>query len=67
MPRFRKRPIVVEAEQWFRKNDALEDFFYIETLEGSIRVNSGDWIITGVMGEIYPCKNEIFQMTYEPA
>lgn len=41
--------------------------FYIETLEGRMRVEIDDWIITGVKGEHYPCKPNIFEMTYEPA
>lgn len=39
---------------------------WIDTLEQSHRVCPGDWIITGVKGERYPCKDEIFRMTYEP-
>ncbi len=39
----------------------------IHTLEGSMRANHGDWIIQGVQGEIYPCKPDIFEATYEPA
>lgn len=39
----------------------------IKTLEGVMRGNEGDYIIQGVGGEIYPCKPEIFAMTYEPA
>ena len=37
----------------------------IETLEGVMRGNAGDWIIRGVQGELYPCKREIFEATYE--
>lgn len=37
----------------------------IETLEGSMKASAGDWIILGVKGEIYPCKPDIFEMTYE--
>lgn len=40
--------------------------FYLKTLEGDHRVNSGDFIIKGIKGEIYPCKPDIFEMTYEP-
>jgi len=36
----------------------------IATLEGLMRCNIGDWIIKGVKGEFYPCKDDIFQMTY---
>ncbi|MEY4719305.1 MAG: hypothetical protein RL563_1923 [Pseudomonadota bacterium] len=37
----------------------------IETLEGVLRGNAGDYIIQGVNGEIYACKPDIFAMTYE--
>jgi hypothetical protein len=39
----------------------------VATLEGTMRANPGDWIIRGVKGEIYPCKPEIFEATYEDA
>lgn len=39
--------------------------FFIETLEGNHRVKAGDYIIKGVKGEFYPCKADIFEMTYE--
>jgi len=38
----------------------------IKTLENWIEVTPGDWIITGVKGEHYPCKPDIFEKTYEP-
>jgi hypothetical protein len=37
----------------------------IQTLEGAMRVDIGDWIIRGVQGELYPCKPDIFDATYE--
>lgn len=37
----------------------------VETLEGSMTASDGDWIIKGVKGEIYPCKPDIFEQTYE--
>jgi hypothetical protein len=37
----------------------------IETLEGFMQAEVGDWIITGVKGEHYPCKPDIFEMTYD--
>ena len=37
----------------------------IQTLEGEMRANIGDWIIKGVKGEFYPCRNDIFTMTYD--
>jgi hypothetical protein len=40
---------------------------WVDTLEGGLIVCPGDWIITGVKGEHYPCKPDIFAMTYEPA
>ena len=39
---------------------------YIKTLEGDHHVSEGDWIIRGVQGELYPCKPDIFEATYEP-
>jgi len=38
----------------------------INTLEGTMTANPGDWIIKGVKGEFYPCKPDIFEATYEP-
>lgn len=38
----------------------------IETLEGFMECSHGDWVITGVNGEKYPCKPDIFEKTYEP-
>lgn len=38
---------------------------YIDTLEGAMRADYGDWVIRGVKGEIYPCKHAIFKETYE--
>lgn len=74
MTKFRKKPVVIEAEQFFanRKPWPKRVFEYlgafnhwIYTLEGSMSVSNGDWIITGVKGEKYPCKPDIFEMTYE--
>ena len=39
--------------------------FWIDTLEGRMDVTPGDWIITGVKGERYPCKSDTFELTYE--
>ena len=77
--KYRKKPVVIEATQWFRHGDHSavhdpEDFGlqiekglgFIDTLEGGHIVTPGDWIITGVKGEHYPCKPDIFAMTYEP-
>ena len=43
------------------------DCYLIPTLEGTMRMDRGDMLITGVAGEIYPCKPDIFEMTYELA
>lgn len=119
MPLFRKRPITIEASQWFKNGDHPLDYSkervgfeggvsrmyspserkeygwegdivryfrrpdvsgcshckhcgqmmdvhgWIDTLEGGHIVCPGDWIITGVKGEMYPCKPDVFAATYE--
>ena len=60
MGKYRKKPVVVEAIQ-------LTQRVTIHTLEGDMTGNPGDWLITGVNGERDPCKDDIFQKTYEPA
>ena len=85
MPKFRKKPVVIEAKLYeFGDEDGfvVDGRYYdksgpvpramnrkpaIKTLEGFHEVTPGDWIITGVKGERYPCKPDIFAMTYEPA
>lgn len=82
MTAYRKKPVVIEATQWFKMGDhpavgMVRDFLAnggrgdaspgIETLEGKHCVTPGDWIITGVKGEHYVCKPDIFEMTYELA
>jgi len=48
------------------EEDALKSGeYYINTLEGIMTANAGDWIIKGVKGEFYPCKPDIFEKTYE--
>jgi hypothetical protein len=73
MAQFRKKPVVIEAWQYVGYNfrgpllrNPGETQVYIETLEGPLNVNDGDWIITGVKGEVYPCKPDVFDATYEP-
>ena len=57
--------------EWFteayEKGDILllTDGVEIKTLEGQLKANVGDWIIQGIKGEIYPCKPDIFEATYE--
>ena len=75
--KYRKKPVVIEATQWFKNGDhpavvaviTLDGLphknGWISTLEGGHIVTPGDWIITGVKGEHYPCKPDIFTMTYE--
>ena len=70
--KYRKKPVVIEATQWFKDGDhpavqhAIEDQYTIKTLEGYMLVTPGDFIITGVKGEVYPCAPDIFELTYEP-
>lgn len=59
MGQFRKRPLVVRASRAYQRQ-------VIDTLEGRMIAEAGDWIITGVNGELYPCKDETFRKTYEP-
>lgn len=108
--KFRKKPIVIEATQWFKNGDHPDDYpggseparklarehewegaivhyfrrpdipddqacqhcqqimrihGWINTKEGGHIVCPGDWIITGVQGERYPCKPDIFAATYD--
>ena len=119
MTKFRKKPVVIEAHQWFKNGDHPEDYSkthdgfeggemrqfspeyrkargwesdivryyrrpdvsgekpcqhcgvrmhehgWIDTLEAGHNVCPGDWIITGIKGEMYPCKPDIFEATYE--
>lgn len=59
MAKFRKKPVVIEAERLTERTE-------IKTLEGVMVGEIGDWLITGIAGEKYPCKDEIFRATYEP-
>ena len=103
--KYRKKPVVIEAELWLKNGDHSQDYpwrmrpavdeaeglvvrYYrdpydsggrhceecrqemnshgwIDTREGGHIVCPGDWIITGVKGERYPCKPDIFEVTYE--
>lgn len=80
MAKFRKKPVVIDAVQWDGKNlkdiaalggareygqEFMSDDLVIHTLGGNMTASKGDWIIRGVNGEIYPCKDEIFRMTYD--
>ena len=57
--KFKKKPVIVEAYQ-------TDTAMIIHTLEGDMKAEPGDWIITGVNGEQYPCKPDVFEKTYEP-
>ncbi len=56
--KYRKKPIVIEA---YQTNTEM----IIHTLEGDMKANVGDYIITGLRGEKYPCKPDIFEKSYE--
>lgn len=56
----RQKLIVVDTYQTDTQMD-------IETLDDPMHASPGDYIITGVNGERYPCKPDIFKKTYEPA
>lgn len=101
--KFRKKPVVIEAKQWFPPGDERHDpsmvtyragnavsppdyrqtgdIYPFSTIKGmgeniyfirvggvndNVEIHPGDWIITGVKGEKYPCKPDIFEATYEP-
>jgi hypothetical protein len=87
MAKYRKKPEVIEAEQYSRVRHVRTGYVpagvvkrygvneegaeyerepVCKTLEGDLTVSDGDWIITGVKGEHYPCKEDVFRMTYEP-
>lgn len=57
--KYRKKPVIIEAYQTNKEQ-------VIHTLEGDMKADAGDYIITGVKGEQYPCKPDIFEQTYEP-
>jgi len=58
MAKYRKRPVIVEAEQVLERT-------VIKTLEGDIMAEAGDWIVTGIKGEKYPVRVDIFEETYD--
>lgn len=57
---------IKSGEVWIGR-DRKKTEIYIETLEGVMRGQRGDYIIKGLKGEIYPCKPDIFEASYEPA
>lgn len=80
MARYRKKPVVIEAVQYDGTDESVDWLYpqlvsgeigrnaqglYIKILEGVMKADIGDYIIKGVNGEFYPCKADIFNMTYE--
>ena len=77
MPKFRKKPVIIEAVQFWNDQlwpagvcDCASDpqhvgTPHIHTKEGIMDVPDGWWVITGVQGERYPCAPDIFELTYE--
>jgi hypothetical protein len=75
--KFRKKPVVIEAEQLLPPEQVPAGVravewrggggynYFVDTLEGRMAACAGDWIITGITGEKYPCKPDIFAATYE--
>ena len=61
MPKFRKKPVVIEAVQQSEFGKV-----YDKSHDTWIPYEVGDWVITGVKGETYPCKNVVFVATYDP-
>lgn len=65
--RYKRFPIVDRAmmsELWLSEGSS-SGRYYISTLEGDMIVSEGDYIIKGIKGEFYPCKPDVFEMTYE--
>lgn len=77
MPKFRKKPVEIEAIRFIGSNyEEIREFIgqntlcsdlsiVIPKLEGDMVAQKGDYIIKGVQGEFYPCKPDIFNATYE--
>lgn len=79
MSKYKKIAVTIEAVQFTGNNldeimsfvvpSSMEDFkegcFLIHTLEGTMKAEKNDYIIKGVKGEFYPCKPDIFKLTYE--
>jgi hypothetical protein len=77
--KYRKKPVVIDAILWNGDNlDEMKSLggsrelrigpkksIFIHTMEGIMEGNVGDFIIKGVKGELYPCKPDIFDETYE--
>lgn len=57
---------IMRGAVWFNNSGTPEVTMEIETLEGNHIANQGDYIIRGIAGELYPCKPDIFEQTYDP-
>ena len=75
--KYRKKPVEVEAVQWFKQGDhpAVQEFVFedfgtkygIRTLEGTMWVQPGCWIVgPDVDGEYWPVQDSVFKQTYDP-
>ena len=79
--RFKKKPVEIDAVKGNGRNfNEVEELgiecqkhlqrygneILIYTLEGTMKASLGDYIIKGLSGELYPCKPDIFELTYEP-
>lgn len=66
-----RKTATIRAVQWFKPGDhyavgtSRHGIAYIKTLEGMMFVNPGDWIATGINGEHWPIKSDVFSKTYE--
>ena len=80
MKHYRKLPVVIEAEQFTGDETQAKRLgltrqmtaaggmaWFVATLEGAMIVNPGAWVIIGIKGEKYPCADDVFKRTYEPA
>lgn len=57
---------IKQGSVWFSQVGSPDVKCYIETLEGVMEASVGDYIIRGIKGELYPCKPDIFEASYEP-
>ena len=79
--KYRKKPVVIDAFQlfvdpmpdWFMDQvenqycNVHDEYASIKTLEGWMIATARDYIIRGIKGELYPCKEDIFKLTYDIA
>jgi hypothetical protein len=80
MANYRKKPVVIDAIHYNGSEQSLHEVLgfcapheaygqdgkvLIPTTEGTMAADKGDWVIRGVKGEVYPCKPDIFEATYE--